>query len=123
MTSDRRTLKCTRRKICTDDGTGDADTGPLVTKAHHDKMPCYTDAGEADSAKIVIDGRTLTGEAGAERDPAGSGWALPHPHQSPHRPLARPEPRRPQPRVPPKQVTLMVTRSRCAFTAIDIYRS
>jgi malonate-semialdehyde dehydrogenase (acetylating)/methylmalonate-semialdehyde dehydrogenase len=45
--------------------------GPLVTKAHRDKVASYIDAGEADGAKIVVDGRNVAGEAGSERDPAG----------------------------------------------------
>ena len=59
------------RTIKTGDGTGDADMGPLVTQAHRDKVASYIDAGEADGAKIVVDGRTVMSEAGAERDPAG----------------------------------------------------
>jgi len=59
------------RGIKTGDGTRDADMGPLVTKAHRDKVASYIDAGEADGAKIVVDGRNVTSEAGAERDPAG----------------------------------------------------
>lgn len=43
--------------IKTGDGTGDADMGPLVTRAHRDKVASYIDAGEADGAKIVVDGR------------------------------------------------------------------
>ena len=46
--------------IKTGDGTGDADMGPLVTKAHRDKVASYIDAGEADGAKIVVDGRSVT---------------------------------------------------------------
>ena len=45
--------------------------GPLITKAHRDKVASYIDAGEADGAKIVVDGRNVTSKAGAERDPAG----------------------------------------------------
>src|SRR6188472_600017 len=59
------------RTIKTGDGTGDADMGPLVTKAHREKVASYIDAGEADGAKIVVDGRNVTRKAGAERDPAG----------------------------------------------------
>ena len=59
------------RTIKTGDGTGDADMGPLVTKAHREKVASYIDAGEADGAKIVVDGRNVTSKAGAERDPAG----------------------------------------------------
>src|SRR6476646_8362341 len=57
--------------IKTGDGTGDADMGPLVTKAHRDKVASYIDAGEADGAKIVVDGRSVTSEVGTARDPAG----------------------------------------------------
>ncbi|HEX4587807.1 MAG TPA: CoA-acylating methylmalonate-semialdehyde dehydrogenase [Mycobacterium sp.] len=59
------------RAIRTGDGTGDADMGPLVTRAHRDKVASYIDAGEADGAKIVVDGRGVTSEVGTERDPAG----------------------------------------------------
>src|SRR6188472_3770706 len=45
--------------IKTGDGTGDADMGPLVTQAHRDKVASYIDAGEADGAKIVVDGRSV----------------------------------------------------------------
>jgi malonate-semialdehyde dehydrogenase (acetylating)/methylmalonate-semialdehyde dehydrogenase len=57
--------------IKTGDGTRDSDMGPLVTKAHRDKVASYIDAGEADGAKIVVDGRGVGSEAGAERDPGG----------------------------------------------------
>jgi malonate-semialdehyde dehydrogenase (acetylating)/methylmalonate-semialdehyde dehydrogenase len=53
------------------DGTKDSDMGPLVTKAHRDKVASYIDAGEADGAKIVVDGRTVTGEVGAGRNTDG----------------------------------------------------
>jgi malonate-semialdehyde dehydrogenase (acetylating)/methylmalonate-semialdehyde dehydrogenase len=52
--------------IKTGDGTGDADMGPLVTKAHRDKVASYIDAGEADGAKIVVDGRTVTADGGQD---------------------------------------------------------
>jgi malonate-semialdehyde dehydrogenase (acetylating) / methylmalonate-semialdehyde dehydrogenase len=52
--------------IKTGDGTGDADMGPLVTKAHCDKVASYIEAGEADGAKIVIDGRTVTAAGGED---------------------------------------------------------
>jgi malonate-semialdehyde dehydrogenase (acetylating)/methylmalonate-semialdehyde dehydrogenase len=57
--------------IKTGDGTGDVDMGPLVTRAHRDKVASYIDAGEVDGAKIVVDGRGVTSEVGTERDPAG----------------------------------------------------
>ena len=46
------------------DGTKDSDMGPLVSKAHRDKVASYIDAGEADGAKIVVDGRTVTADGG-----------------------------------------------------------
>jgi malonate-semialdehyde dehydrogenase (acetylating)/methylmalonate-semialdehyde dehydrogenase len=48
------------------DGTKDSDMGPLVTKAHRDKVASYIDAGEADGAKIVVDGRNVSANGGAE---------------------------------------------------------
>jgi len=48
------------------DGTRDSDMGPLVTKAHRDKVASYIDAGEADGAKIVVDGRNVQANGGAE---------------------------------------------------------
>ena len=46
--------------------------GPLVTKAHRDKVASYIDAGEADGAKIVVDGRNVNGR---RRHRTASGWA------------------------------------------------
>ncbi|WP_319450819.1 MULTISPECIES: CoA-acylating methylmalonate-semialdehyde dehydrogenase [unclassified Mycobacterium] len=48
------------------DGTKDSDMGPLVTKAHRDKVASYIDAGEADGAKIVVDGRTVNADGGQD---------------------------------------------------------
>jgi malonate-semialdehyde dehydrogenase (acetylating)/methylmalonate-semialdehyde dehydrogenase len=48
------------------DGTKDSDMGPLVTKAHRDKVASYIDAGEADGAKIVVDGRNVAANGGAD---------------------------------------------------------
>jgi malonate-semialdehyde dehydrogenase (acetylating) / methylmalonate-semialdehyde dehydrogenase len=47
------------RTLKTGDGTRDSDMGPLVTKAHRDKVASYIDAGEADGATIVVDGRGI----------------------------------------------------------------
>ncbi|MGQ9351876.1 CoA-acylating methylmalonate-semialdehyde dehydrogenase [Mycolicibacterium gilvum] len=41
------------------DGTKDSDMGPLVTQAHRDKVASYIGAGEADGAKVVVDGRNV----------------------------------------------------------------
>jgi malonate-semialdehyde dehydrogenase (acetylating)/methylmalonate-semialdehyde dehydrogenase len=70
--ADELVAKIAERAACikTDDGTGDADMGPLVTKAHRDKVASYIDAGEADGAKIVVDGRNAS-EDGGDRNPQG----------------------------------------------------
>jgi malonate-semialdehyde dehydrogenase (acetylating)/methylmalonate-semialdehyde dehydrogenase len=44
----------------TGDGTRDSDMGPLVTRAHRDRVASYVDAGEADGATIVVDGRGIS---------------------------------------------------------------
>ena len=54
------------RTIKIGDGTRDSDVGPLVTKAHRDKVASYIDAGETDGAKIVVDGRTVAADGGKE---------------------------------------------------------
>jgi malonate-semialdehyde dehydrogenase (acetylating)/methylmalonate-semialdehyde dehydrogenase len=54
------------RTLKTGDGTRDSDMGPLVTKAHRDKVAAYIDAGEADGAKIVVDGRTVQPNGSAD---------------------------------------------------------
>jgi len=45
--------------IKTGDGTGDADMGPLVTRAHRDKVAGYIAAGESEGATVVLDGRSV----------------------------------------------------------------
>jgi malonate-semialdehyde dehydrogenase (acetylating) / methylmalonate-semialdehyde dehydrogenase len=52
------------KTIKTGDGKGDSDMGPLVTKAHRDKVASYIDAGEADGAQIVVDGRDVDPDGG-----------------------------------------------------------
>src|SRR4051812_16858263 len=52
--------------IKTGDGTKDSDMGPLVTQAHRDKVAGYIDAGEADGAKIVVDGRGVQADGGKD---------------------------------------------------------
>jgi len=39
------------------DGRGAADFGPLITRAHRDKVAGYLDAGVAEGATLVVDGR------------------------------------------------------------------
>ncbi len=50
----------------TGDGTRDSDMGPLVTKAHRDRVASYVDAGEADGATIVVDGRGVSADGDAD---------------------------------------------------------
>ncbi|WP_331436516.1 CoA-acylating methylmalonate-semialdehyde dehydrogenase [Gordonia sp. w5E2] len=52
--------------IVTGDGTTNADMGPLVTKAHRDKVAGYVDAGEKAGATVVLDGRTVKADGGAD---------------------------------------------------------
>jgi malonate-semialdehyde dehydrogenase (acetylating)/methylmalonate-semialdehyde dehydrogenase len=52
--------------IKTGDGTRNADMGPLVTKAHRDKVASYIDAGEADGATLVLDGRDVDPDGGPD---------------------------------------------------------
>jgi malonate-semialdehyde dehydrogenase (acetylating)/methylmalonate-semialdehyde dehydrogenase len=46
-------------KIRTGDGRRGCDMGPLVTRAHRDRVASYLDAGAADGASLVVDGRTV----------------------------------------------------------------
>ena len=43
----------------TGDGRRPVDMGPLVTREHRDKVASYIDAGEADGARVVVDGRGI----------------------------------------------------------------
>ena len=45
--------------------------GPLVTKVHRDKVASYVDAGEAEGATLVVDGREVDADGG-ERRASGS---------------------------------------------------
>jgi malonate-semialdehyde dehydrogenase (acetylating)/methylmalonate-semialdehyde dehydrogenase len=44
-------------KLVTGDGTRGCDMGPLVTSQHRDKVTSYLDAGVAEGATLVVDGR------------------------------------------------------------------
>jgi malonate-semialdehyde dehydrogenase (acetylating)/methylmalonate-semialdehyde dehydrogenase len=57
-------------KIRTGDGTRGCDMGPLVTRTHRDKVASYVDAGEAEGAELVVDGRN------GEYDADGEGFFL-----------------------------------------------
>ncbi|NMO02703.1 CoA-acylating methylmalonate-semialdehyde dehydrogenase [Gordonia sp. TBRC 11910] len=48
------------------DGSRGADMGPLITQAHRDKVASYVDAGEEAGATIVLDGRTVEADGGAD---------------------------------------------------------
>jgi malonate-semialdehyde dehydrogenase (acetylating)/methylmalonate-semialdehyde dehydrogenase len=53
-------------KLRTGDGRRDVDMGPLVTKAHRDRVAGYLDAGVEAGAELVVDGRRtdVDGEEG-----------------------------------------------------------
>jgi len=57
-------------KLRTGDGTRGCDMGPLVTGAHRDKVTSYVDAGVAEGAELVVDGRS------GEYDADGEGFFL-----------------------------------------------
>jgi malonate-semialdehyde dehydrogenase (acetylating)/methylmalonate-semialdehyde dehydrogenase len=44
----------------------EADMGPLVTKAHRDRVSSFIDSGEAAGAKVVVDGRDVQARGGEE---------------------------------------------------------
>jgi malonate-semialdehyde dehydrogenase (acetylating)/methylmalonate-semialdehyde dehydrogenase len=50
-------------KLRTGDGTRGADMGPLVTRAHRDKVASYVEAGVAEGADLVVDGRDAVFDA------------------------------------------------------------
>ena len=48
------------------DGKRGVDMGPLVTKAHRDKVASYLDAGVAEGAELVVDGRKTIPDGDAD---------------------------------------------------------
>ncbi|MDT0353381.1 CoA-acylating methylmalonate-semialdehyde dehydrogenase [Pseudonocardia charpentierae] len=50
----------------TGDGRRSCDMGPLVTAAARDRVAGYVDAGEAEGATLVVDGRGITADADGE---------------------------------------------------------
>jgi malonate-semialdehyde dehydrogenase (acetylating)/methylmalonate-semialdehyde dehydrogenase len=45
------------QRLTVGDGRGPSDFGPLITRAHRDKVVGYLDAGVAEGATLVVDGR------------------------------------------------------------------
>ncbi|MEU7629109.1 CoA-acylating methylmalonate-semialdehyde dehydrogenase [Nocardia sp. NPDC049220] len=54
------------RTIRTGDGTGAADMGPLVTRAHRDRVVDYIAAGESAGATVILDGRDVEADGAAD---------------------------------------------------------
>ncbi|MEU0465281.1 CoA-acylating methylmalonate-semialdehyde dehydrogenase [Amycolatopsis sp. NPDC006131] len=60
------------RTLVTGDGSAEssasagreADMGPLVTRAHRDRVASFIDSGERDGAKVVVDGRAVVARGG-----------------------------------------------------------
>ena len=50
-------IKQRMERLNTGDGTQGADMGPLVTRAHRDRVASYVDAGVESGATLVVDGR------------------------------------------------------------------
>jgi malonate-semialdehyde dehydrogenase (acetylating)/methylmalonate-semialdehyde dehydrogenase len=48
------------------EGGREADMGPLVTRAHRDRVAAFIDSGEAAGAKLVVDGRGVQARGGQE---------------------------------------------------------
>ncbi len=48
------------------DGTRGCDMGPLITKEHRDKVASYIDIATTDGATVVVDGRGVTADGGAD---------------------------------------------------------
>jgi len=48
------------------DGTRGCDMGPLITKEHRDKVASYIDIATADGATVVVDGRGIEVDGGAD---------------------------------------------------------
>ncbi len=53
-------------KLRTGDGRRGCDMGPLVTRAHRDKVASYLDAGVSEGAELVVDGRLVEIDGAAE---------------------------------------------------------
>ena len=51
----------------------DAEMGPIVTRAAHERITDYIEAGEQEGAKLLVDGRRFQGKAAGD-DCAGGFW-------------------------------------------------
>ncbi|MDF0529860.1 CoA-acylating methylmalonate-semialdehyde dehydrogenase [Tsukamurella sp. 8F] len=56
------------RGLKTGDGARGVDMGPLITRAHADRVSSYIDAGEEAGASVVVDGRGVTPVGGDVAD-------------------------------------------------------
>src|SRR5262249_40584656 len=65
------------RRLRIGDGHGEADMGPLVTRAHRDKVAAAIDTAETEGARIVVDGRGAVGTADADVDVSQGFWLGP----------------------------------------------
>jgi malonate-semialdehyde dehydrogenase (acetylating)/methylmalonate-semialdehyde dehydrogenase len=65
--ADELIAKITERmgQIKVGDGRRSCDMGPLVTKAHRDKVASYIEVAEKDGAKVVVDGRNVVPDGAA----------------------------------------------------------
>jgi malonate-semialdehyde dehydrogenase (acetylating)/methylmalonate-semialdehyde dehydrogenase len=55
-----------REATAADASAKEADMGPLVTRAHRDRVAGFIDAGEAAGAKVVVDGRDVAARGGEQ---------------------------------------------------------
>ena len=53
-------------KLTVGDGTRGCDMGPLITREHRDKVAGYIDVAVADGATVVVDGRGIQVDGGAD---------------------------------------------------------
>jgi malonate-semialdehyde dehydrogenase (acetylating) / methylmalonate-semialdehyde dehydrogenase len=53
-------------KLRVGDGRRGSDMGPLVTRQHRDRVESYLDAGVAEGAQLVVDGRTVEPDGATE---------------------------------------------------------
>jgi malonate-semialdehyde dehydrogenase (acetylating)/methylmalonate-semialdehyde dehydrogenase len=66
--ADELIAKITQRMagLTVGDGTRGCDMGPLITREHRDKVAGYIDIAIADGAEVVVDGRGVQADGGAD---------------------------------------------------------